>query len=216
VKHFFDTVTKHLVEKIVLREKDVTQHVFYFYDAAGHLAFQDDRADQAIFFRGKKVPAKMEFTYDSAYRLIEASGREHIGQTKGRAFSSEKRGASKQCGNGLAAKDGAAVARYVESYKYDLAGNMQKLRHCISDDKNHGWSRYFEYKSPSYIDSGSYNNRLTMSRVGDVGSVEEKYEYDEHGNMRSMPVVVATKWDYTNHLKSTISERSNAPSKVVW
>ena len=42
-----------------------------------------DDAQQTIFFRNQRVEPSADYTYDAIYRLIEATGREHLGQVGG-------------------------------------------------------------------------------------------------------------------------------------
>jgi hypothetical protein len=39
-----------------------------------------DNAQQTIFFQNQRAEPSQAFTYDSVYQLIEATGREHLGQ----------------------------------------------------------------------------------------------------------------------------------------
>ena len=55
----------------------------YTYDPAGNITHIRDDAQQTIYFNGQVVEPHCDYTYDAIYRLIEATGREHIGQTGG-------------------------------------------------------------------------------------------------------------------------------------
>ena len=41
----------------------------------------NDRARQTIFYRNRRVTPDSDFAYDSIHSLIEATGREHLGQS---------------------------------------------------------------------------------------------------------------------------------------
>src|SRR5262245_66399608 len=56
------------------------QNLHYTFDAVGNITHIRDDAQQTIFFRNKRVEPTAEFTHDAVYRLIEATGREHLGQ----------------------------------------------------------------------------------------------------------------------------------------
>src|SRR5207248_3996799 len=60
----------------------VVQDLFYTYDPAGNITHIKDDADtqNVIFFRNKRVEPSADYTYDAIYRLVKASGREHLGQ----------------------------------------------------------------------------------------------------------------------------------------
>ena len=50
-----------------------------------------DAAQQTIYFKNTRVEPSAEYTYDAVYRLIEATGREHLGQAGGRPLSRQSR-----------------------------------------------------------------------------------------------------------------------------
>lgn len=56
------------------------QNLHYTYDPAGNITHIRDDAQQAIYFRNKRVEPSNDYTYDALYRLIQAKGREHLGQ----------------------------------------------------------------------------------------------------------------------------------------
>ena len=49
----------------------------------GNITHIRDDAQQTIYFRNKRVEPSADYTYDALYRLIEATGREHLGQVGG-------------------------------------------------------------------------------------------------------------------------------------
>src|SRR5262249_27365894 len=57
------------------------QNLSYAYDPAGNITHIQDAAQQTIYFRNKRVEPSNDYTYDALYQLIEATGREHLGQT---------------------------------------------------------------------------------------------------------------------------------------
>ena len=67
------------------------QDLRYTYDPAGNITRIEDAALKTIFHNGQQVEPVCDYTYDAIYRLIEASGREHIGQT---AFDFNRRTAT--------------------------------------------------------------------------------------------------------------------------
>src|SRR6185369_3362359 len=59
------------------------QNLHYIYDPAGNITHIQDDAQQTIYFRNQRVEPSNDYTYDALYRLIQATGREHLGQTGG-------------------------------------------------------------------------------------------------------------------------------------
>ena len=56
------------------------QNLHYTYDPVGNITHIRDDAQQTIYFRNRRVEPSSEYTYDAIYRLIKATGREHLGQ----------------------------------------------------------------------------------------------------------------------------------------
>ena len=56
------------------------QNLRYTYDPAGNITHIQDDAQPTIFFLNQRVDPSNDYTYDARYRLIQARGREHLGQ----------------------------------------------------------------------------------------------------------------------------------------
>ncbi len=59
------------------------QNLHYTFDPAGNITHIRDTTQQTVFFRNQRVEPAAEYTYDAASRLIEATGREHLGLAGG-------------------------------------------------------------------------------------------------------------------------------------
>ena len=57
------------------------QNLHYTYDPAGNITHIRDDAQQTIYFKNKRVEPSNDYIYDAIYRLIQATGREHLGQS---------------------------------------------------------------------------------------------------------------------------------------
>jgi RHS repeat-associated protein len=188
---------------------DYLQDLRYFYDAIGNITAVKDDAKHDIFFRNHRVTSTQAFTYDSAYQLVEATGREHLGQMNN---AKDSHGAG-QISPSLDARidqpnDAKAVGRYIERYQYDTAGNILKMWHR-NQTESREWTRHYAYEEPSLVDPSSVNNRLTYTRVG---KITEYYRYEGiegvHGNMTSMPGLPSMKYDYRDRMVSSIQTRT--------
>ena len=77
-------------------------------------------------FSNQRVEPSADYTYDAIYRLIEATGREHLGQTAGgqlRPTTPQVRPMRRAWA--LAhPDDGKRMGRYTERYEYDAVGNF--------------------------------------------------------------------------------------------
>jgi YD repeat-containing protein len=211
----YDPRSQHLVRKSIRTGKKTQQDMEYVYDPEGNLISQRDGADKDIFFRNGKVEPLTEYTYDSTYRLTGTKGREHMGQTRGGPPSEGFPDYLKSMDKFFSPSDSSAVARYTETYEYDEASNMRKLEHTRHDSSASTWTKTFLYESPSLLQAGEMNNRLTGTRFG--SSPPTTYKYDEHGNMVSMPGLTVAKWDFQNQLRGSSSQIvNNGTPDMVW
>jgi RHS repeat-associated protein len=170
------------------------QNLHYTYDPAGNISCIKDEAQQTIFFKGKWVEPSAEYTYDAIYRLIEATGREHLGQLNGppMPYSHDDK---PRVGLDWAANNGNLMGTYLEYFLYDEAGNILEVKHRGYDPSHPGWKRSYSYNEDSLIEPAIYqggiliepgkkSNRLSSTAVG--GDVDS-YKHDLHGNIIYMP-----------------------------
>jgi RHS repeat-associated protein len=177
------------------------QDLRYTYDPAGNITHVRDRAQQAIFFRNRRVSPSADFRYDAIYRLIEATGREHLGQadaTRGARPGHDAPGAGL-----LQPGDGGAMGRYLERYAYDAVGNFTSLQHVGGDPAVPGWTRHYAYLEQSLLEPDRRSNRLTRVTTGASSgtfSVDGR-GYDPHGNPLHVPHLQAVQWDFRDQLQ---------------
>ncbi|MCK1642487.1 VCBS repeat-containing protein [Bradyrhizobium sp. 157] len=190
------------------------QNVHYTYDPVGNITRIRDDAQQTVFFRNTRVEPSAKYTYDPLYRLIEATGREHLGQVGGAPIPHSHDDAPR-VGIDWSANDGAAMGTYVERYVYDAVGNLLEMQHRGSAPVHPGWTRAYAYGENSLIEDGTgaallkTNNRLTSTTVGSNLPPVVHYVYDAHGNMIRMPHLGGAHpasnmhWDYQDQLRRT-------------
>lgn len=191
------------------------QNLHYTYDPAGNITHVHDDAQQTIYFKNKRVEPSHDYTYDALYRLIQASGREHLGQNGAPiAHSHNDAGRvgllSADAAGRFSPNDGNAMGSYIERYVYDAVGNFLQMQHRGSDPVHPGWTRRYTYGEASLIEGGKQSNRLSSTQVGNgVASATEPYEHDAHGNMVRMPHLGGglpgpnMHWDYKDQLRQT-------------
>ena len=173
-------------------DESLLQDLAYTYDPAGNVTFVKDSAQQRIFFRNQQVEPSNEYTYFAEYRLIEAVGREQLGQ----AGKPPVPGAS-PLPTVEHPNQSSVMGTYLEQYVWDAVGNMLSMKHGSSDAKTPGWTRNYTYGD---------GNRLVSSEVS--GAVE-RYTYDVHGNTLSMPSLHVMQWNYQDQLRSTARQASS-------
>jgi RHS repeat-associated protein len=182
----------------------VVQDLRYTYDPAGNITRIADDALPMIAHDNQQVQPVCAYTYDAIYRLIEAQGREHIGQTA-HDFNPPPGHRRDFDFAGLHAhpNDMQAMRHYSEAYEYDAVGNFQFMRHVANGGS---WTRRYEYDANSLIEPAKQSNRLTKTTVGNGGNFPETYTYtDAQGNdgqgcitaINSMKMV----WDFKDQLQ---------------
>jgi RHS repeat-associated protein len=194
------------------------QNLHYTYDPAGNITHIQDDAQQTIYFRNQRAEPSNDYTYDAIYRLIQATGREHLGQkangdrnppTAPDAFNAFHTGLDQP-------NDRKAMGTYSERYVYDVVGNFLQMQHRGSDPSHPGWTRAYDYLETSLTEDGSggaplkTSNRLTRTTLNPNGANPaqvEPYQHDTHGNMVRMPHLGAglpepnMHWDYKDQLR---------------
>ncbi len=185
------------------------QNLHYTYDPAGNITHIRDDAQQTVYFRNRRVEPSNDYIYDALYRLIEADGREHLGQAAG----GERFPPTAPDGfNAFHTRldhpgDGNAMGTYSERYVYDAVGNFLQMQHRGSDPTHPGWTRAYSYVEASLTEPGKQSNRLSSTQLGTgVTAIPETYLHDAHGNMLRMPHLgggntgPSMHWDYKDQL----------------
>ena len=155
------------------------------------------------------------YTYDSLFRLIEATGREHLGQAGGAPIPHSYNDGPRVGRVSIPhPNDGQALGRYIERYFYDQVGNFEAMRHAGSDPQHPGWTRTYAFNEPSQLEPGQVSNRLTSTTVGNGVTASEVYSiagdgYDDHGNMLKMPQLQIMQWNERDQLQMTQRQSVN-------
>jgi RHS repeat-associated protein len=160
---------------------DVLQKLNYTYDPAGNITSVKDEAQQISYFNNSVVDSSNAYTYDALYRLVEATGREHIGQSMPASHTDVSRINQPLRG------DGAALRKYRQNYQYDQAGNILKIIHAAGTD---GWNRVYDY-APG-------NNRLKSHTVN---TSTETFTYDAGGNTSRLAHLQEMAWNFNGELQ---------------
>ncbi len=200
----YDPLTFRLVSLTTLCSGRRLQDLNYTYDPVGNPTLVRDHAQQRVFFRNRAVDPTASYIYDGFYRLIEATGREHLGQVEGGTPRPIPPGATDAPQVGLPQPgDGAAMARYVERYFYDDVGNLLQMAHRSADQAYGGWTRDYRYDEPSLLEPGRHSNRVTSASPARAATGPQRFSYDEQGNNTAMPEIAVLSWDYSDRLHAT-------------
>ena len=179
----YDEKTFRLKRLLTTRNNgaDILQDLNYTYDAAGNVAQIDDDAQQTIFFNGSVVSPSQKFEYDALYRLIKATGREHVSVNADGEPEAEGYNAAQ-----ISPQDGSAMRNYSREWEYDSVGNILSMIHKFNGSQ---WTRRNAYATDS--------NRLNSTAVGQTTA---SFAYNAHGSMTSMPHLSAMDWDFAEKL----------------
>ncbi len=117
---------------------------------------------------------------------IQATGREHLGQTNDAPNPPTLPDAFNSFHTRLEHPgDGKAMGTYAEQYVYDAVGNFLQMQHRGADPAHRGWARSYDYAEASLVEATKSSNRLTRTTLNPDGV--EPYLHDVHGNMIRMP-----------------------------
>jgi RHS repeat-associated protein len=215
----YDPDTSRLTGLTTERGAAVLQQLAYTYDPAGNVTHIRDGAQQTLFFRNRRVEPDNDYVYDALYRLLQARGREHLGQLEPPANGLRPPTPS----DGLDAfhsglnhrGDGDAMGTYVERYVYDAVGNVLALQHRGSDPAHAGWTRVFDYAEPSLLEAAGggpsrVSNRLTSTTLNPDGAnpQTDAHLHDAHGSTTRLPHLGGgagpnLHWDFADRLRRT-------------
>ena len=172
----------------------VVQNIRYTYDPVGNILAVRDDAQQSVYYANQVVSPDATYRYDPLYRLLQAEGREHIGQATRPEPTWDDASRRRLPLPG----DGQAMRRYSEQYEYDLVGNLLRLVHQASGGS---WTRTYRYDEASLLEPARHNNRLSQTSIG--AQLPDAYDHDVHGNFTTMPHLTAMTWDYGDRLQAT-------------
>jgi RHS repeat-associated protein len=159
----------------------VLQKLTYTFDPVGNISYILDEAQQTVFFNNSVATPSCDYRYDAIYRLITATGREHIGQNQPPSAYDASRTNLPQPG------EGAALRTYTENYRFDAVGNILQMIHAAGPGS---WTRSYAYEPG--------NNRLQSNTVG--GNTEN-FSYDVHGNILTLSSLQSLGWNFKDEFK---------------
>ncbi len=183
------------------------QNLHYTCDPVGNITHIRDDAQQTVYFRNQRVEPGNDYVYDALYRLVQADGREHLGQLAG---GDRLPPTAPDAFNAFHIRhdqpnDRKAMGTYTEQYVYDAVGNFLRMQHRGTDPAHAGWTRAYSCVDASLIEPGKPGNRLSRTTLNPAGSTPqpETYLHDAHGNMLRMPHLTRMDWDYGDRLLAT-------------
>lgn len=214
--YHYDPKTFRLINLRTIGGSKKFQDLKYVYDAVGNIASILNDAEDAVFFKNKKVDPHSYYEYDALYRLTRAEGREHMGQN---LHPVPPDAWNRFHANLPHPGDGHALGVYAESYLYDPVGNILKIQHGNRTDSSLSWTRQFQYAANSNRLLGTeIDHNDPPQRYVDKSALTEKFGYDEHGNMLNMKHLALMEWnpfDQLGHIQIS-GHPDSEPSLEAW
>jgi len=166
------------------------QYISYFYDPVGNVVRHEDATIALRYHSNRRIDPVSEFTYDSLYQLIEATGRERLGAGRG----SELPGVIDFSGN-----DESLIGTYTRRYQYDAGGNLTLMQHQGQNGQAHTLR----------MAVSSTSNKSVPWREG-LSDEQIENTFDANGNLKQLQPGQNMNWDLRNQLAQvTLVERDN-------
>ena len=187
----------------IFKNPAVVQDLGYTFDPAGNITLIKDAALKTVFNANQQIDSACDFTYDPIYRLIEATGREHIGQSAFQFNPPDGDYRDYPFVGASVLNDLQQLRNYTEHYGYDPVGNFQTVAHVAGKGASK-WTRTYAYNETSLLEAGQKSNRLSQTTLQTgFKPPPEPYRYDAHGNMVQMPHLPLMQWDFKDQLIAT-------------
>ncbi|MGE2817993.1 SpvB/TcaC N-terminal domain-containing protein [Mycobacterium heidelbergense] len=186
ITHVFDPDSGRPVALNARAGANVIQQLQYTYDPVGNVVQIQDGATQTTFFDGAVVAPGSLFTYDPAYQLRTATGREHS------SLGVQPDAADPALPPLPHPNDAHALRNYTETYTYDQVGNIVSFGHTSTTNS---WTRRYQYTPGT--------NRLAAHQLPgnpDAGPYSATFSYDAGGNTIAAPNMSSLTWNHAGRL----------------
>ncbi len=191
-RFYYDRETFRLNRLETKRQNnDPLQDWRYTYDPVGNITQIEDQNIPVSFFDNQKITGVSTYAYDALYRLAEATGRENDVPL---SFNGRDNWNDAPFMHQLNPGDPMAVRNYTQSYIYDAAGNILRMKH---QSAGNNWTRDYNYQAA--------NNRLISTQIG--ANIYTYPHHLRHGFMTAMPHLEDMGWNFKEELVRTIRQR---------
>ncbi|UXX40872.1 RHS repeat domain-containing protein [Wolbachia endosymbiont of Oryzaephilus surinamensis] len=144
-----------------------------------NITTMEDESYKTIFPNNKSIDTKSDYHYDSLYRLIQATGKEHPALSGKEEIITQIPHLNNQ----------NAISNYTEYYDFDYGSNITKIRH---NGKNSSTKEF-------YISSKS-NRSLQVVDERPVNENNIDASYDERGNLLKLSGSQDLHWNYRDNI----------------
>ncbi len=172
------------------------QRLSYTYDPVGNITKLRDDAFKTVFNANEIIEPESNYTYDALYRLITATGRQHVSYHGGEYMNKQKQTTLINFRGELLASQNnqQRLTTYVQSYHYDKSGNILEIKHRPINSSAVAWTRTNTYDTRE-------SNRIINTYKSDTNCYHDiEITHDENGNITRMPHLKNIKWNYANQM----------------
>ncbi|MEE9928162.1 MAG: hypothetical protein PBU43_08625 [Microvirgula aerodenitrificans] len=205
----YEPQTRRLSTLNTTRPGKPLQALSYQYDPVGNLLGCNDGTVSRRFRRNQAVDGNRSYQYDALYQLVQATGREQVGQQTA-ALPTPR------------SIDDTDLSAYTRTYDYDRGGNLSAIHHqatqpytlamVVSNTSNRTLQQS-DGLTPSDVDAGfdaagqlralaagqplGWDTRgqlqtVTLLQHDDGSSDQENYRYDGHGQRSQKTLTTRT------------------------
>jgi RHS repeat-associated protein len=180
----------------------------YTHDAIGNITHAVDAAQEPAnatpLLQGLTVSSAQDFTYDPYYQLERAEGRVHQALLEHDYRPNLTHPGGSKGTRHLTLNNGAAVERYTQTYSYDLAGNLEWVRHQGS---TRSWT------TDLWI-SGSSNRSLPALDPNGNSVTGPEARFDPAGNCQQLAHLRLLEYDHRGALARAVLVQRAGPDAV--
>jgi RHS repeat-associated protein len=166
------------------------QDLEFTYDPVGNILRSVDHVHQPTavgpYLSGLNTSAERFFRYDGFYQLREATGRIHRAALPTDHRTDPPNAGTRKGGRRVSLNDGGQLERYVQTFGYDLSGNLTSMRH---QGPMVNWTRQFWV-------SASSNRSLPALDANGLPIVAPENHFDSSGNCVRLSHLRRMVWDY--------------------
>lgn len=144
----------------------------YTYDPVGNVTQTCDNARELVFFRQQAISPVSDYTTDSLYRLLHATGVQQPALAVAPERSLRR----------FDANNGQELENYLQAYTYDDGNNLTEMRHTAA--------------------SGNWTRRIAIAPLSNRGAPvdDPSAAYDRNGNMTDLGALSGMQWSWRNGL----------------
>ncbi len=175
----YDLKTFRLTKLESTKGQKKLQSINYTYDPVGNITTMEDESYKTIFPNNKNIDTKSDYHYDSLYRLIQATGKEHPALSGKEEIITPIPHLNNQ----------NAISNYTEYYNFDYGSNIKKIRHVGENSS-----------TKEFYISNKSNRSLQVVDRRPVSENNIDESYDEKGNLLKINGSQNLHWNYRDNI----------------